>query len=252
MVPPLGASLAYRLWFRTVRPPESSDAFDVLRRARYREVRVDGGRMATYEWGRGPTVLLVHGWGADASRMTAFVDPLVQRGRRVVAVDLPGHGRSAGWRTDIFRVRDALLAIDVPFGPDAAVVAHSLGSLAYLTSARAGLEVGAGVLVSPAIQLADLTGTFERRLGLSPYTMRRLARRLSAFLGDRFYPSLLESGPGRALVIHDRDDAEIPWESGQATARALPDAGFITTTGLGHNRILRDPAVVEEAVRFIA
>lgn len=208
--------------------------------------------MALYEWGRGPAVLLVHGWGSDASRMTAFVDPLVRRGRRVVAVDLPGHGRSAGRRTDILVVRDALLALDVPLGPGAAVVAHSFGSLAYLAAARAGLEVGAAVLVSPAIQLADLTRTFQRRLGLSPSTMRELELRLAAFLTDGFYPGLLESGPPRALVIHDRDDAEIPWKSGQATARALPHAALTTTTGLGHNRILRDAVVVESAVEFVS
>lgn len=251
-LPALGARLAYRLWFRTVRPAETGAEFATLGRARRWEVTVRARPVVVYDWGRGPVVFLVHGWGSHAGRMTPFVDPLLERGYRVVAPDLPAHGRSAGRRTDIFELRDALLTVGGWLGPDgpAAVVAHSLGTLAYLTAARAGLETGAMVLVSPAIHLDALVDTFEGRVGLSPAVTNRLMSRLARFVGNDFYDGLLEMAAA-ALVIHDRDDDEIPHRAGRAAAAALPRGRLMTTEGLGHNRILQDPAVVAEAMRFL-
>mgnify|MGYP003291741877 CR=1 FL=1 len=53
------------------------------------------------------------------------------------------------------------------------------------------------------------------------------------------------------LVIHDREDAEVPWQEGAIIAQAWPGATLSTTSGLGHRRIVHDPAVVERAVGFL-
>ena len=54
------------------------------------------------------------------------------------------------------------------------------------------------------------------------------------------------------LVVHDRDDREVPWEDGAAIAAAWPRARRLDTEGLGHQRILRDPAVTQAVADFIA
>jgi pimeloyl-ACP methyl ester carboxylesterase len=64
------------------------------------------------------------------------------------------------------------------------------------------------------------------------------------------------SGPGtgaeKVLVVHDEGDEIIPFAEGQQIAAAWPGAVLHATRGLGHNRILRDAAVVQAAVEFIA
>jgi hypothetical protein len=79
---------------------------------------------------------------------------------------------------------------------------------------------------------------FERRFGLPWAAMHAptLARRMTAPL----------------LVVHDRRDREVPWEDGAALAAAWPGAELVTTAGLGHRRVLADPAVVARAVDFLA
>ena len=54
-----------------------------------------------------------------------------------------------------------------------------------------------------------------------------------------------------ALIVHDHDDIMVPWPQGKAFAASWPGAHFFSTRGLGHWRILRDPAVVQEVVRFV-
>jgi hypothetical protein len=53
-------------------------------------------------------------------------------------------------------------------------------------------------------------------------------------------------------VIHDRDDREVGFASGEALARAWRGARLVRTRGLGHRGVLRDAEVVRDAVDFIA
>jgi pimeloyl-ACP methyl ester carboxylesterase len=52
------------------------------------------------------------------------------------------------------------------------------------------------------------------------------------------------------LLIHDCDDLEIPFEHGAKISRALPQAQFLATTGQGHRRILKAPAVLDLVTQF--
>ena len=55
-----------------------------------------------------------------------------------------------------------------------------------------------------------------------------------------------------ALVIHDDQDTDVPWQEGRLVAQSWKNAHFLKTTGLGHCRILRDTSVIESTVNFIA
>lgn len=252
LVPEIAARLAYRLWFCTVRPPDPPSALPVLRTAERSTVDVDGSPVATYAWGQGPTVLLVHGWSSHTAYMTGFVSPLVEHGFRVVAFDAPGHGRTPGDRTDIFEFRDALLAVADARPPVSGVVAHSLGGLAFLCAQSSGLDADACVLISPGVHLDALVSAFTGRLGFSGRTAADLERRVSSFVGTGFYDRLWNGRPSRALVVHDADDEEIPWAEGRRVARKLDGARFRTTEGLGHRAILEDRGVRDGTARFLS
>ena len=53
------------------------------------------------------------------------------------------------------------------------------------------------------------------------------------------------------LVIHDRDDREVRWDDGAAIAAAWPGAQLVTTTGLGHHRIVSDGGVIQQVLGFL-
>ena len=60
------------------------------------QLEIDGNRIAVYEsGGSGPAVLLIHGNSANAETFRAQLGGDFGARRRVVALDLPGHGRSA-------------------------------------------------------------------------------------------------------------------------------------------------------------
>lgn len=53
------------------------------------------------------------------------------------------------------------------------------------------------------------------------------------------------------LVVHDRDDREVPYTDGVAAAALWPGARLITTAGLGHQRILGDRDVIAAVRDFV-
>lgn len=103
-----------------------------------------------------PAVLLVHGWGASMYMWRDWFAPLAAAGRRVVAVDLPGHGLSDK-PTDLGRytlaslvgVLREVIELRALGTPD--IVAQSMGgTIALATAVRRAAPVGRLVLVNPA------------------------------------------------------------------------------------------------------
>ncbi|MCX5204227.1 alpha/beta hydrolase [Streptomyces sp. NBC_00237] len=89
--------------------------------------------------GAGPALLLLHGAGRSHADWDAVVPHLLPR-HRVLAVDLPGHGRSAA-PADRWSFEGAARALDgILTAHDAVPVGHSLGGLvaAYLAATRPG------------------------------------------------------------------------------------------------------------------
>ncbi|HTU63083.1 MAG TPA: hypothetical protein VMF89_31705, partial [Polyangiales bacterium] len=93
-------------------------------------------------------------------------------------------------------------------------------------------------------------------LGLDGDQTARVARRIERRYGVQLSKlDVAEFGARVALptlVIHDREDKEVFFDHALALSAALPSATLVTTTGLGHRRILRDASVIGQAVRFVA
>jgi len=256
--PRLGAALAERLFFTPPRTSLTPMVRDILASGRPFKVCVEDGRVAAWVWGQGPTIALVHGWGGRGGRLAApFVAPLVASGFSVVTFDAPGHGASDGKLSSMPQVARALAAVADEAGSLFGVVAHSMGGSATTLAMTQGLQVDRAVFIAPAADPARFAEDFAKLLGVGPVAMTEMRRRSEARLRFRWsdlnVPRLATAATldTPLLVIHDRDDATVPWEEGAAIATAWPGAELVTTTGLGHRDIVRDPGTVARAVQFL-
>jgi pimeloyl-ACP methyl ester carboxylesterase len=87
-----------------------------------------------------PAVIFVHGAGMDHTVWSLQTRFFAHHGRSVLAVDLPGHGRSAGGALDSIEALGAWLLdlIEASGAAHTALVGHSMGALAALDAARQG------------------------------------------------------------------------------------------------------------------
>jgi len=255
--PRLAAAAVAPLFFKAPARRQRPDAErEVLARGERLSLGRGRDRMVAWRWGEGPAVLLAHGWGGCAGQMTPFVAPLVAAGFGVLAHDAPAHGQSPGWAASIPAFADAIARIAGLAGPLHGVVAHSMGGAAFSLAASRGLPARRAVFVGPPSDAAVWFEGFVRWLALPAAAKPALRARAEAIAGERL--DRLNSrvlGPGMKvplLVIHDRQDREVPLEDGERVAREAADGRLLVTDGLGHRRILRDAAVAAEAVRFLA
>ena len=258
LAPALAARLAERLFTTPPRPRRPVAEVELLATARARPMQLGARRIETWGWGAGPSVLLVHGWGGRGAQLGALVGPLIAQKFSVVTFDAPGHGASDAGTVTIPEITSAIRAVAESRGPLAAIVAHSVGATATVRALWEGLDAGAVVLVGPAADLVTPALRFSETFGFSRKVRERMHQGIEARVGQSWSafdavalaPALAPPPP--LLVIHDRGDAEIPWQHGSALARAWRGAEMLMTEGLGHRQILRDPDVVAAAVAFVA
>jgi len=246
---------AERLFSTPRRRRESDAERALLLTGRTFHFQSKGRRLRAHSWGEGPAVLCLHGWEGQGSQFHAFVEPLAQAGFSLLTFDQPGHGGSQGRRSGPLDWAQASLDLVAQVGPIHGVVAHSLGAAGIAVAMDHGLQVPRAVFLAPPARPdpyyhgvlsllgfpeSDHPAAFEayaRRAGLPPERIRLHS------LASRLAPPM--------LVIHDRADREVPWSDGEAVALASPQGRLLSTDGLGHRRILRDPGVIKASLAFL-
>ncbi len=251
VAPSLTAAAAESLFFRTRRNSPRPGEREVLESASTSSV----ADMKTWSWGEGPTVLLVHGWNGRGSQLGAFVEPLVASGYRVVAFDAYGHGESPGNSMSIPELASCIQQVADGVGGLYGVIAHSMGGAATTVALSNGLTLERAVFVSPPSDPKMFLKVFSDALGIPEEVRTRLKgrveRRVGITMENMRADRIASSMHAPLLVVHDRNDKEVPVDSGQRIAQAWPNADLIITEGLGHQRILRSEHVTNVAVSFI-
>jgi pimeloyl-ACP methyl ester carboxylesterase len=261
----LGASFAERLFTTPRRHARPERERNVLASARSRTFditlrapRWHGAHMqiAGWTWGTGPTVLLVHGWEGRGSQLGSFVEPLVAAGLSVVAFDAPGHGDSPDHRLYLTDLADTIADVATAIGPVHAIIAHSFGAAAVLLAHKRGqIAATRNVMISPNVLIDDAVRRFAHLVGLDETDRetfeQRIAEQTGVDIADVAIDRLAADRDDALLVIHDADDREVPFAHGERLAATWPNADLITTHGLGHRRILRDPEILAATVDFV-
>ena len=255
----LSPDLALRGAERVFSSPRQHRESETERTARHKgttfHFKSNGLRLRGYSWGDGPAVLCLHGWEGRGTQFHAFIEPLANAGFSTIAFDQPGHGRSEGIRSGPADWAEAIQDLIAGIGPIQGVVAHSLGAVGMAIAMDHGLHVPRAVLLAPP---ANPDPYYDRVLSLFGFPETDHPAAFAAYASGTGLPperirlhSLAPRLAAPMLVIHDRLDREVPWSDGAAVASALPMGRLLTTDGLGHRRILRDGAVIEQAVTFL-
>jgi pimeloyl-ACP methyl ester carboxylesterase len=233
-----------------------------------------GTAWAFSSWGSqaDPPLLLVHGVTSNAGIWWRVGPALAASGRRVVAVDMPGHGRAHGWRG---RHRFSETASDLAgfiraaglAAPALAVVGHSWGAMVAAHLPGAGLRPATLVLLDPPAMTLDQLEALTREPTERPYAtlveaeaavraanpswsdgdVAAKARALTEFDAEAVLAVLLENGDWDAGMAALRDPAAAgisTWliRGEGATGGFIPDAAVPAIEAqLGAERVLTIP-----------
>ena len=238
---------------------------------------------------RSRTILFVHGAASDHSVWALQSRYFAYHGWNVVAVDLPGHGRSGGNALpSVEAIANWIPAVlDAAGVAEAALVGHSLGALAVLEcAARYPDRVAKAALAGPAVPMtvsddllaaakADDHVAYElingwsysagRQLGgntmpgvwLMGNAMRLMERTRPGVLFtdlqacNTYTGGLAAAGAVRCpvLLILGARDIMAPPKNAQTLIAALPDRRIVSLPDCGHALMAEQPDAVLDALR---
>lgn len=258
--PKLAGRVAYRL-FSTPRVRARHRASDpVLESARLFEFLYGKQILKGYEWGAGTrTVLLVHGWESRGTALRSFVPALLERGFRVVAFDGPAHGHSGGKRTNLLHFGGAVRAVLNQVGGAYGVITHSFGGASTvfaLSNLDTRLQVEKLVLIGAPSHMGKVLNDATHTLNLPAPAARQFFRYLEKKVKFPVRLANVSAASGRfrvkqALIVHDKQDAVVPFSEALATFEAWDNARLLACDGYGHYRLMKNPDVVRKVAEFI-
>ena len=152
--------------------------------------------LKTTEFGRGPTIVLLHGLGSGRMVWMPTAKKLLA-GHRVVMVDLPGHGESALPEPFSFEAcAEALDQVLAKQKPDSTVlVAHGIGALVALYSVQAHPDRVKGLIVIDAATRASAKIPEQQR----PFFLRALDTNYDDILKGMMMGQARDSAQGNEL-----------------------------------------------------
>ncbi len=246
--------------------PETEYDRKALSDATLLEIPFENQSLTAYAWGSGPSVLLAHGWASRASHMAPLARMLLKAGFRVVAFDQPAHGRSRkpgqANRSSMPEFARAIATVGQRLGPLHGLIGHSLGGAAAALAAGGspvipGIQLSTERLVmisSPAGALSILEsycqekGVPERKEDLIRAIEGGYGFPIEAYAVD---PSLRNCS-ARVLIVHDQEDAQVPFAEALKLHQACPASQLVTIQGAGHGGILSSRTMLKSVRDFLA
>lgn len=235
-----------------------------------------------------PWAVFVHGAGLDHTVWALQSRWLAFRGWNVLAVDLPGHGRSEGAPlTSIGAMADWLVALlDAAGAPTAAVIGHSMGSLIALeAAARAPARVDRLILIGSAATMPvhpDLLAAAQANQQAAIDMVNLWGYGQAAGLGGSAAPGVWMVGAGErvlqrarpgvlhcdlaacnafkglevaaavrapTLLVSGERDQMTPLKNARQLAAAIPGAQLTVLPGAGHMLLAECPDALLDAFR---
>ncbi len=132
---------------------------------------------------------------------------------------------------------------------------HSMGGGALLLAIAEGLPVKRAVTLAAPTNIEGVLQRFARYVALPASATSAFTREVVKTVGrptDAVSASRLSTRlTVPLLMVHDADDVEVPHTDAEQLTTQLPTARLFTTHGLGHRRLIRDPAVAAHIVDWL-
>ncbi len=252
VAPGLTADRALRYFMEPTRIPRPGWEQEFAGSARRTVLRTG---IVAYSWGEGPKVLLVHGWDGRGTQMSRIAQAFVEAGYEAVALDLPGHGESPGTFAHVPLAMEAILAAGEEIGEFEAVVGHSFGAAASLYAVYQGLLAKKVVYIAGPNRFTDLFDRYCAWVGVTGRARELFHEKAARFVdidpADNFPGHWATKIDQAGLVVHDRNDEDVPFTDAEALQFAWKNSRFLITARLGHRRVLKSKEVILAIVNFV-
>lgn len=214
-------------------------------------------RHVAWSWGKGPLVILVHGWSGRAAQLAPLAVNIANLGFRCVAIEVTGHGSSPSNRTAwTFFIRD-IAALTQSLGEEVhAYVAHSAGGLTMMAARNLkGIAAKLYVCICAPSHPFPPINVIRKRLnpkqGMINLYQEYIAKQFDTSW-DTLKSGCSYQGTGADLLLfYDEGDKFVDHKEGDRIHALCPGSHLIKTSAYGHSKVLAAPELLQAVGKFL-
>ena len=240
----------------TGRKKISVNAKALYKKGEKRQYKVKNNVFYTYSYGKGPAVLMLHGWYSNAARWRLYVNELVRSGYKVVLVDAPGHGNAPGRFLSVFLYAKGIKKILKSEPKWHAVITHSLAGLtaiAAIGNSEKKYHPSKFIMMNTFADGETMLKKFSHCLGISEKVISGTKQWMSGYpefaLQEFSICKQYNNINTEGLLIYDTKDSVVPKREAESIINTTKTLQTIRTEGLGHN--LKSDDIVTAVINFV-
>ncbi len=252
----LGAKHSFYVFCYPFKIKITEDQQNYLNTSEKFRLPLDRSEIQVYKWGNGPCkVLFVHGWRSNAFRWKPYISKLSKEDFTVYAFDAPGHGNSSSLFGNVYLFARAIETVVNHLGEVDTLIGHSVAGFAsiYFMHTNPQHKIQRFVSLASPGSANDFVAFYVNALNLSSRTEQNLRSYFITYTGKTIEQfdlrHTMDNMPAKGLIIHDKDDADVPIKYAQEMHDRWPESNIVVTSGFGHK--LRHRDVIDRVIDFI-
>lgn len=225
---------------------------------RYQDVEFSSWGRILKGWlieGKGPTLIMIHGWGANSQVFIPLIYQLAPAGYRILAFDVSNHGRSQDYHPTTIKtfVEDIHSAIKF-MGNKPVLIGHSMGAASSIIAGNQEEKVRAIVAIAPFCSTQEI---IARKMGtLVPNTLKRkvleeLERIAEVNLNDFSPCNFICRRRLPVLLIHGELDETVPPEDSLRLKERCPDVEVEKISDEDHMSVITNKDALRRIEKFL-
>ena len=180
---------------------------------------------------------------------------LIEKGYSIISFDAPAHGKSEGKTSMMPNFIESIMEIDKKYGGFEYAIGHSLGGMSILNAVKKGFKTKKIVTIGSADKIKDIVINFIEQLKLkkeiAPKLIAHFEKKLGEKMEDYASHTAVENIEIPLLIIHDKNDNEVPVFTAQNIHKQAKNSILFLTEGLGHRKILGNDEVIAKITDFL-
>lgn len=259
--PRLAANFAFKLFIKVRKKDIRKREKPFYEMGEPFEIPFKGEPIHAYKFGKPSKnkVLLIHGWDSNAGSLLKFIDPLLKKGKEIIAMNLPGHAHYNASTTNFFECKEAVKTLINSLDKDdnVTIISHSFGS-ALTGHALSETNFKANnlfFLTSPnKMDLVFIEFKNMIKLGKKAYDI--LLERANNIIGEDLtklyiHDKLKKANFNHLYLFHDEFDKIISINNTYEMNKNIPNSTVFKYQKIGHYRMLWTEKLIEDVIELI-
>lgn len=232
---------------------------ETLKSASHSKVKSGKHLIDVWQWGAGPSVIFVHGWGGRGVQLASMAKKVAEYGFKAVIFDARGHGDKGPNTATFATLLEDIITVSASLNePVHAYVGHSAGGLCMM-AARYRDQISAKTYVCLSSPKAPYVPLNEIKKLLNP--SETIMQRLEDYYANQFGLSMKELNDAvcyslpekdRLLLVFDENDDRVKPDDAKVICKQWAGANTVKTQGLGHMKVLWQSDIIDKVSKFIS